>query len=454
MFPPFPEEEALECCAKMIDEIKEGRLSIEHEGQVSLERQNPAVMLGSLVCTDENGKRLTVRAVSGNSRFLKPTEDCDGIFYAPSIVNSRMIQEALSANDGKIHELTDRIGALEVRNQGDENREIRNEIKALVKMRTELTTQSLVRFHALYSFSCLTGKKLSLREICDRKKIGLPPTGVGECCAPKLLDFAAKNFLTPISMAETVYDPNGNDGLKKIQSVPPCDSRCSIILPDMLGLEILYRDSDIVVINKESGLLSIPGKTEKDCVTSRLKRLFPGCIEQPAVHRLDMETSGIMVLALNRESHRKLSMQFQDGETRKEYEALLDGILPKLGIPDEGCMELYFRVDIDNRPHQIWDETYGKKAVTQWKVMDVESYSAPDGNRRFVTRIKFLPHTGRTHQLRLAAADSHGFSVPIIGDTLYGKCIEGERLMLHATKLFFRHPSTGEEMTFTSKAPF
>ena len=167
-----------------------------------------------------------------------------------------------------------------------------------------------------------------------------------------------------------------------------------------------------------------------------------------------METSGIMVLALNRESHRKLSMQFQDGETRKEYEALLDGILPKLGIPDEGCMELYFRVDIDNRPHQIWDETYGKKAVTQWKVMDVESYSAPDGNRRFVTRIKFLPHTGRTHQLRLAAADCHGFSVPIIGDTLYGKCIEGERLMLHATKLFFRHPSTGEEMTFTSKAPF
>ncbi|MBQ4237249.1 MAG: RluA family pseudouridine synthase, partial [Treponema sp.] len=131
-----------------------------------------------------------------------------------------------------------------------------------------------------------------------------------------------------------------------------------------------------------------------------------------------------------------------------------DGILPKAGIPKEGQMELYFRVDLDNRPHQMWDETYGKKAVTQWEILDVESYTAPDKSRRFATRVRFIPHTGRTHQLRLAAADSHGFSVPIIGDTLYGKCDEGERLLLHSSKLVFEHPVTKEKMTFISKPPF
>ena len=445
MFPPFPEEEALECCAKMIDEIKEGRLSIEHEGQVSLERQNPAVMLGSLVCTDENGKRLTVRAVSGNSRYLEPKENHAGIFYAPSIVSSKEIQDALYENDGKIHALTAKIDALPKSDV--------EEIKRLSKERTELTTKSLIKFHALYSFHTFTGKKITLREMCDEKKIALPPTGTGECCGPKLLDYAAKNSLVPLSMAEILYDPE-NDGMQKHEAVPPCDSRCAIVLPGMLGLEILYRDDSIVVVNKQSGLLSIPGKTVKDCVTERLKKLFPGCIEQPSVHRLDMETSGLLVLALTKEAHRNLSMQFQDGSVEKEYEALLDGILPKAGIPKEGQMELYFRVDLDNRPHQMWDETYGKKAVTQWEILDVESYTAPDKSRRFATRVKFIPHTGRTHQLRLAAADPHGFSVPIIGDTLYGKCEKGERLLLHSSKLTFEHPVTKEKMNFISKPPF
>ena len=450
MFPPFPEKDALECCAQMLDEIHEGSLSIEHEGQISLERTNPAVMIGALVCRDADGKRVSIRTVSGNSRFLKSTKNVDGIFYAPAIVSSEQIRMALSENDGEIHALTEKICALEK----DGGADSKMRASELSKKRTVLTTDSLKKFHALYYFHSLTGKKFSLREICDRKKIVLPPTGVGECCAPKLLDFAAKNGLSPISMAEIVYDPNKNDAQKNLESVPPCDPRCSIILPDMLGLEILYRDESIVVINKESGLLSIPGKIEKDCASSRLKKLFPDCIEQPCVHRLDMETSGILVMALTKDAHRNLSMQFQNGETSKEYEALVDGVLPKIGIRDEGEMELFFRVDLDNRPHQIWDEVYGKKAVTRWRTMDVESYTAPDGGRRFVTRVKFFPQTGRTHQLRLAAADAHGFSVPIIGDTLYGKCMPGERLMLHATKLTFTHPDTNQKMTFNSPAPF
>jgi tRNA pseudouridine32 synthase/23S rRNA pseudouridine746 synthase len=103
---------------------------------------------------------------------------------------------------------------------------------------------------------------------------------------------------------------------------------------------------------------------------------------------------------------------------------------------------------VDNRPHQIWDSVHGKKAVTEWQILGVERYTAPDGSVRNVTRVLFKPHTGRTHQLRLASSDSHGFGVPIVGDTLYGSCAEGERLMLHARALDFVHPATGKEMSF------
>ncbi len=454
MFPPFPQEQALDCCSDILREIQSGELRILHEGKISPERMNPTVMVGALVCMDQEGKQTIVRTVSGNSRFLSPATIRTDIQYALGIVSTDQIQGALAENDDEVHQLTAQIESIV-----PDTKENRDKIKALSQKRTTLTTRSLIKFHALYSFNTLTNKKMSLREICDKKKIGLPPTGVGECCAPKLLDFAARNGLHPISMAEVLYDPSKNyTGIqaKNLEPIPPCDSRCSIILPDMLGLEILYRDDSIVVINKESGILSIPGRTEdkKDCVTARLKKLYPACIEQPSVHRLDMETSGLMVLALTKEAHRNLSMQFQNNDIEKEYEALLDGILPKLGVKDEGQMELYFRVDLDNRPHQMWDEVYGKKAITQWKILDVESYSAPDGSRRFATRVNFIPHTGRTHQLRLASADSHGFGVPIIGDTLYGKCDPGERLLLHSTKLAFNHPVTSERMIFTSRPPF
>ena len=186
---------------------------------------------------------------------------------------------------------------------------------------------------------------------------------------------------------------------------------------------------------------------------NRLKRLFPDCIQQPSVHRLDMETSGLLVLALNENSHRNLCRQFEEKKVQKRYVALIDGKLPEK-FQKTGSMELFFRVDIENRPHQIWDEVYGKNAVTEWTLLGEEIYSSPDGTKRLCSRILFIPHTGRTHQLRLAAADSHGFGVPIIGDTLYGCCEKGERLMLHAEYLNFEHPSAGKRMEFLCPAPF
>lgn len=166
-----------------------------------------------------------------------------------------------------------------------------------------------------------------------------------------------------------------------------------------------------------------------------------------------METSGLLVLAFTAEAHKNLNRQFENREVKKEYIAVIDGKFPEK-FADDGQMELFFRVDLDNRPHQIWDEVYGKNAVTEWHKMNEETYAAPDGSERTVTRIKFIPHTGRTHQLRLAAADVHGFGVPIIGDTLYGTCMPGERLLLHSSYLSFRHPSTGEVMEFTCSPDF
>jgi tRNA pseudouridine32 synthase/23S rRNA pseudouridine746 synthase len=276
----------------------------------------------------------------------------------------------------------------------------------------------------------------------------------------------------PISLAETEYTahpeeqgrakqcPEKNFPLSTFHFplTPPCDERCGILLPAMLGLRILYRDDAICVVNKQSGLLSVPGRGEdkQDCIESRFRRLFGDKVEikQPAVHRLDMETSGIMILVFTKEAHRELNRQFEAKEVQKEYVALLDGVLPKMGIAPHGTMELFFRLDVDNRPHQIWDAENGKSAVTEWQILGVERYHAPDGTTRNVTRVLFMPHTGRTHQLRLASSDSHGFGCPIIGDTLYGHCDEGERLMLHAKKISFTHPLTGERMIFECEPEF
>ena len=289
------------------------------------------------------------------------------------------------------------------------------------------------------------------------------PTGTGDGCAPKRLNSAVKNSLVPLSMAETKihFVLNGKTAQiehtgKKPEFYPPCDSRCSLILPAILGLEILYRDSDIIVVNKQSGVLSVPGRgpEKQDCIVNRVKKLFPDCIEQPSVHRLDMETSGLLVLAFTKEAHRELNRQFEAREVHKKYIALIDGILAKKGIEKSGTMELFFRLDIENRPHQIWDRENGKSAVTQWQIENVEYYTAPDKSRRPATRVTFIPHTGRTHQLRLAAADSHGFGLPIIGDTLYGHCEKGERLLLHASELSFTHPRTKQKMDFLCPPEF
>ncbi|MCR5080165.1 MAG: RluA family pseudouridine synthase [Treponema sp.] len=446
MYPPFNEADAYEFCLDIANEITLGMRRIENITQVSEERKNSGVMIGALIASDSDGIKKKLFTLSGTSKKIVSEKISADEIYVEPIVSPEKIAEALRENDAEIHRLTDEI------NFGCENSA---QLKA---ERKELTTQSLQKVFDLYSFNCIDGNTRSLNSICKKKLKGnLPPTGTGECCEPKLLSYAFKNKLTPLSMAQIFYGEKSESVEKKhLEKYPPCDERCGIILPYMLDLEILYRDEHIVVVNKPSGLLSVPGRGEdkQDCVVNRIKRLYPQCIEQPSVHRLDMETSGILVLAFTKEAHKNLSRQFEEGLIEKEYIALLDGITAKKGIAEKGESELYFRLDVDNRPHQIWDEVYGKKAVTRWQILGVENYESPDGLRRAVTRVKFLPQTGRTHQLRLASSDSHGFGIPIVGDTLYGKCQKGERLMLHASYIKFVHPVTGKEMEFSLNPDF
>lgn len=208
-------------------------------------------------------------------------------------------------------------------------------------------------------------------------------------------------------------------------------------------LNIIYQDDYIAVVNKPGGLLSIPGKGpfKQDCVTARLKKLFPDCIQQPSVHRLDMATSGLLVLAFDQKSHSHLSKQFQNREVEKEYTAVVEGIIKE----NSGRIELPFRLDIDNRPYQIYDPVQGKIGVTYWnKIREEGNY----------TRIQFLPLTGRTHQLRVHSASPFGLNAPIVGDPLYGRGKEGDQMKLCAVQLKFKHPVTETDKDFRIKEPF
>ncbi len=205
----------------------------------------------------------------------------------------------------------------------------------------------------------------------------------------------------------------------------------------MNHLEFVYRDQSIAVVNKPSGLLSVPGRgpDNQDCVVSRLKAVHPDCIAHPTVHRLDMDTSGLLVLGLTEHSQRHLSRQFAERQVEKIYFAVLAGLVDG----DAGEIELAFRLDPDNRPHQIHDPLRGKIGRTRWRKLSVR-----DGR----TLVEFRPLTGRTHQLRLHAAHELGLGCPIVGDRLYGTGTEPGQMQLHAGVLAFAHPESGRNLRF------
>jgi len=212
-------------------------------------------------------------------------------------------------------------------------------------------------------------------------------------------------------------------------------------------ITVLHAARRLVAIDKPAGLLSAPGKgpEKQDCAAARVRERFPGATGPVLVHRLDMETSGVMVFALDAWAHRALSMQFEARETAKRYVGVLAGEVEG----DSGEVRLRQRPDIDNRPRQILDDVHGKEAVTAWRVL---------GREIGRTRVEFTPITGRSHQLRIASAmpaEAGGLGAPIVGDTLYGAGrAEHPRMLLHAEFLEITDPETGERLVFTSPAPF
>jgi tRNA pseudouridine32 synthase/23S rRNA pseudouridine746 synthase len=217
--------------------------------------------------------------------------------------------------------------------------------------------------------------------------------------------------------------------------------------PPIIGVH--WTGDDFAVIEKPAGLLSVPGRGDGKsvCVESLARSAFPHAAGPIIVHRLDMETSGLMVLGLDREAHRALSRQFIHRKVGKSYVALLDGIVEG----DQGAIELPLIVDWPNRPRQIVDSTRGKPSRTLWRVIDRDLAVG-------ITRVEFRPMTGRTHQLRVHAAtprDLGGLGCPILGDSLYGDRTRASRLMLHANHLAFWQPSRASAwLKFTSDPPF
>ena len=333
-----------------------------------------------------------------------------------------------------------------------------NEISSLKEERKTKSNSLQNQLFNQYQFLNKFKQEKGLLEIFSNTVFQQPPAAAGECAAPKLLQYAFQNDLEPICMAEFWWGDSPKSEVRKHgQFYPACTGKCEPILGHMLQgielnenlllkqnstveeLEILYQDDDLVVINKPEEFLSVPGIEIKDSVYLRIKHQFPLATGPIIVHRLDMSTSGILVLALNKESHKLLQQQFIKRKVHKRYIALLDGNIEH----DNGFIDLPLRVDLDDRPRQMVCYEHGKTAQTKYEVITRKDNK---------TLVYFYPITGRTHQLRMHASHRLGLNAPIIGDDLYGK--KANRLHLHAESLEFTHPKTKELMKFQVEPNF
>ena len=290
-----------------------------------------------------------------------------------------------------------------------------------------------------------------------RRRYPLPPGGTGDCCAPKLLQYAYDHGLKPLCMAEFWWGPSPKTEIRQHgQFYPACRGKCKPVLTWMLqgldvdpnpetltgqpqlGIDIVYEDDWIVVVNKPSGLLSVPGRVGPYSVATILHQRYPGSL---LAHRLDMGTSGLMVAAKSRSVYAALQQQFTAHTVSKTYVALLDDAYrpSPFTVGQRGRIALPLLCDPVNRPRQVVDYERGKEAVTDYEVT---------GDHR----VRLHPLTGRTHQLRMHCAHSDGLGCPILGDELYGR--PSDRLYLHAERLELTHPVSGRRMAFEQQADF
>lgn len=330
-------------------------------------------------------------------------------------------------------------------------------LKSERKTRSAALQQKLFEQFGMLNYR---GEIKNLCEIFGQTVHKTPPAGAGECAAPKLLQQAYLHGWKPIAMAEFWWGDSPKTEIRHHgHYYPACKGKCEPILQHMLqglqveenpmlkrmqvpskNLEIVYEDPWLSVINKPAGMLSVPGKEDAVSVYSLMREQYPEADSPLTVHRLDMATSGLMLIAKTKRVHQNLQAQFKNRLVRKRYVALLEGIVPK----DKGTVDLPLCLNPLDRPRQMVHTEHGKPAITDYQVLE-----RLDGKR---TRIVFYPRTGRTHQLRIHAAHPLGLHCPIIGDELYGE--KADRLYLHAEYLEFTHPITGETVRITKEAEF
>ena len=362
------------------------------------------------------------------------------------------------------------------------------------------------------------GEVKDLYTIFEQTVQKVPPAGAGECALPKLLQYAYLHQLKPLAMAEFWWgDSPKNEIRHHGYCYPSCKGKCEPILQHMLQglevdenpllnlvheeeeLEIVFEDEWLLVVNKPAGMLSVPGKAEdRDSVYHRLKKKYPEATGPMIVHRLDMATSGLLLVAKTKEVHQDLQAQFANRSIKKRYVAVLDGaiikteketkpiaekailiaketVLTKKTAKAErtgntGRIELPLCLNPLDRPRQMVSSEHGKKAITEYQIISESERITSESENTFnesnrideserninesrkYTRIVFYPLTGRTHQLRVHAAHPEGLGCPILGDELYGK--KADRLYLHAEYIEFRHPIYGDILCIQKEADF
>ncbi|WP_116105597.1 RluA family pseudouridine synthase [Lewinella sp. IMCC34191] len=332
------------------------------------------------------------------------------------------------------------------------------EIAATETRRREMSASLQERIFTEYAFLNAEGKSRGLGSIFSETVFGVPPAGAGECAAPKLLQYAFANGFRPVALAEFWWGQSpGSEIRQHGQYYPACKGKCEPILSHMLqGLSVdpnpllvnpaqdkqlrtVYEDEYLLVIDKPHEFLSVPGRHIEDSVQHRLRNQYPEATGPLVVHRLDMSTSGLLLVSKSKEVHKKLQRQFFRRSVEKRYQALIRG-KPE-GV--EGYIDLPLRGDLNDRPRQIVCQIHGKTARTRWRIVDTDAAT---------TRVDLWPVTGRTHQLRVHCAHPEGLNAPIVGDDLYGE--PGDRLCLHAAWLAFVHPITRQRMEVDSPVPF
>lgn len=334
---------------------------------------------------------------------------------------------------------------------------IREEIALKKRARAEKSSSLQKELFQKYRFLNTSGEERDLLNIFENTVFKLPPSGAGECCAPRLLQYAFQNNLSPICFTEFWWGVAPDSEVRKHNHhYPACRGKCKPILSHMLNgisveenplnttlkkspLTVLYEDENLLAIDKPQDMLSVPGKEIKDSVAARVRKYHPHISGPGLIHRLDYETSGVLLIAKNQEAHRLFQKQFIERSIEKKYIAILDRPLHQ----KTGEVLLPLRLDPFDRPRQLVCFKDGKHSKTTFTVIQ---------NKEGSSRVAFFPKTGRTHQLRVHSAHKKGLNNPIKGDRLYGAA--NERLFLHAESITVTLPSSNQKVTITSPCPF